>query len=87
MRLGMPELLDCAEEARKQGVDMVVVVKFIVTETGDVEDIKILSGHPTLDAAVIEAVKAWRFTPGTLDGKPVRVVRKIKFPFHLRTAN
>lgn len=75
------------EEARKQGVDMVVVVKFVVTESGDVEDIKILNGHPTLDGAVIEALRAWKFTPGTLDGRIVRVVRKMKFPFHLRTAN
>jgi protein TonB len=74
------------EEARKQGIDMVVVVKFVVTETGDVEDIQILSGHPTLDRAVIDALRTWRFTPGTLDGKVVRVVRKMKFPFHLRTA-
>lgn len=75
------------EEARKQGIDMVVVVKFVVTEIGDVEHIKILQGHPTLDDAVIAAVKSWKFTPGTLDGRPVRVVRKMKFPFHLRTAN
>lgn len=75
------------EEARKQGVDMVVVVKFVVTENGNVEDIKILTGHPTLDDAVIAALRGWKFTPGTLDGKPVRVVRKMKFPFHLRTSN
>jgi periplasmic protein TonB len=75
------------DDARKQGVDMVVVVKFVVTEDGDVEDVKILDGHPALDAAVIEALKRWKFTPGTLDGKNVRVVRKMKFPFHLRTAN
>lgn len=75
------------EEARKQGIDMVVVVKFVVTETGDVEDIKVLTGHPTLDDAVVAALRTWKFTPGTLDGKPVRVVRKMKFPFHLRTAN
>jgi len=75
------------EEARKQGIEAVVVVKFVVTETGDVEDIKIVSGHPMLDAAVIAALRTWRFNPGTLDGKVVRVVRKMKFPFHLRTAN
>lgn len=75
------------EDARRAGVDMVVVVKFVVGETGQVEDVKILEGHPLLDRAVVEAVRAWRFTPGTLDGKPVRVVRKMKIPFHLRAAN
>lgn len=75
------------EEARKQGIDMVVVVKFVVTENGDVEDVKIVSGHPLLDPTVIDTVKAWKFTPGTLDGKRVRVARKMKFPFHLRTSN
>lgn len=75
------------EDARKQGVDMVVVVKFVVTETGAVEDITFVRGHQTLDAAVREALAKWTFTPGTLDGKPVRVVRLLKFPFHLRTTH
>jgi len=74
------------DEARKQGIDMVVIVKFIVTENGDVDDIKVLDGHPTLDQTVIDALRTWKFTPGTLDGKVVRVARKMKFPFHLRTA-
>jgi protein TonB len=74
------------EEARKNGIDAVVVVKFIVTEVGQVSDIVVLSGHPALDPTVIASLMTWRFSPGTLDGKPVRVARKMKFPFHLKTA-
>ncbi len=75
------------DEARKQGVDTVVIVKFVVTENGDVEDVTVVRGHPTLDAVVVQAVTTWKFTPGTLDGTRVRVVRLMKFPFHLRTAH
>jgi protein TonB len=74
------------EEARKNGIDAVVIVKFIVTEGGEVTDIVVVSGHPSLDRAVIAALTSWKFSPGTLDGKPVRVARKMKFPFHLKTA-
>lgn len=36
------------------------------------------SGRPALDAAAMEAVRAWRFVPGTAAGKPVAT--KIQVP-------
>ena len=73
------------EDARKQGIEAVVVVKFVVTEDGRVEDIKIVKGHPLLDEIVLASVRTWTFTPGTLDGKAVRVARMVKIPFKLKT--
>ena len=72
------------DEARKQGVDMVVVVKFVVTESGDVTDVKVLRGNALFDAACIEAVKTWKFKPATYQNKPIRVYRVVKIPFVLR---
>lgn len=72
------------EDARKQGVEAMVVVKFVVDEVGAVSNVKILKGHPLFDAAVLAAVRAWRFEPATLDGKPVRMARMVKIPFRLR---
>jgi outer membrane biosynthesis protein TonB len=37
-----------------------------------------------LDEAARTAAKAWRFSPSTLDGKPVRVVVTIELAFTLR---
>ena len=57
---------------REQGT---VVVRYVVREDGTVGDIQILrsSGIQRLDDATIPFVTKWRFTPGTRDGKPIRV--------------
>jgi periplasmic protein TonB len=75
------------EPARKQGIEAVIVVKFIVTESGGVEDIKLVKGNPMFDEAVLAAVRTWTFQPATLDGKPVRMARMVKIPFRLKAAN
>lgn len=72
------------EEARKAGVQAVVTVKYVVTEDGTVTDVTVVRGHPMLDAEVVRAVRAWRFAPATLDGRPVRVTRYAKLPFRPR---
>jgi protein TonB len=72
------------EDARKQGIEAVVVVKFVVDEDGSVKDPKIVKGHPMFDDLVMQAVRTWTFTPATLDGKTVRMVRMVKIPFRLK---
>lgn len=73
------------DEARAQGIEAVVVVKFIVTEQGDVTDARIIKGHPLFDAIVLEAVKTWKFEPANVDGKPIAVFRVVKIPFRIKT--
>lgn len=72
------------EEARKQGIEATVVVKFVVGEDGQVEDLKIVKGHPLFDEVVLAVVRAWTFRPATLEGKPVRMARMVKIPFRLK---
>lgn len=73
------------EEARKQGIEAIVVVKFTVNEEGAVEDIVVIRGHDLFDAAVKAAVATWTFHPAMLEGKPLRMRRMAKIPFRLRT--
>lgn len=72
------------DDARRQGIEAVIVVKFVVTEAGAVDDVKILRGHPLFDAAVLAAVRLWTFEPATIDGKVVRTARMVKIPFRLK---
>ncbi|MBX3229494.1 MAG: energy transducer TonB [Labilithrix sp.] len=72
------------EDARRQGIEAVVVVKFVVTADGRVEDARIVKGHPLFDAAVLASVRDWTFEPATLEGQPVRMVRMVKIPFRLK---
>jgi protein TonB len=66
------------------GIDGVVTVKFVVTETGQVTDVKVLKGPPELHAVCLAAVKSWRFKPAVLDGKPVAVVQVRRFKFRIK---
>lgn len=87
-----PELIGTAPvpempaEAKAAGIEGAVVVKFVVTETGAVGDVKVLKGPPELHAVCIAAVKAMRFKPGHHEDGTVASFTKIKvFRFRLRT--
>lgn len=72
------------EGARTQGIEALVIVKFVITETGEVERITIVKGHPLFDDVVLRAVRSWTFRPALLEGKPVRMARMVKIPFRLK---
>lgn len=72
------------EDARKQGIEALVVVKFVVSEAGQVEEPRIVRGHPLFDRVVLDSVRTWTFQPATLDGRAVRMVRMVKIPFRLK---
>ncbi len=73
------------EEARAAGKEGVVVVKFVVSTRGTVEQIQVLKGEPPFVEAALAAVKTWRFTrPALLDGSPVAVYRVVPLRFKLR---
>jgi periplasmic protein TonB len=73
------------EEARRASIEAVVVVKFVVTESGEVTGVTIVRGHPMFDAAVLAAVRTWRYRPAIYEGRPIRVYRTAKLPFKLKT--
>lgn len=77
-----PELPASAKAA---GIDGVVTVKYVVSETGQVTEAKVLRGPPELHAVCLAAVKTWRFKPALLDGKPISVVRMFRFRFRIKT--
>jgi TonB family protein len=42
----------------------------------------ISSPAPTVAYAALESIKQWRFRPGKMDGKPVRIDFHMTFTFH-----
>jgi TonB family protein len=48
-----------------------VVLDAAIGVDGKVGRVKIVSGHPILARAAIDAVRQWRYTPYRLDGKPI----------------
>jgi protein TonB len=59
--------------ARRLNLDGEVDVKFLVDTTGQVSRISILRSSPPdlFDDSVVAALSAWRFSPGTVKGRPV----------------
>jgi protein TonB len=49
-----------------------VLLQAIITENGEVRDLKVKSGPPLLVRAAIEAVSQWRYRPFLLNGKPIQ---------------
>jgi protein TonB len=69
-----------ARDARVQGV---VILRAIISKTGEVENLEAVSGPPMLVPAAIGAVKQWRYRPFLLNGEPVEVETGVTVTFHL----
>jgi protein TonB len=70
-----------AQSARIEGI---VILEAVINERGLVERVKVLRSVPLLDAAAVEAVGQWRYTPTLLNGSPVSVLMTITLNFTLR---
>ncbi|HET7746511.1 MAG TPA: energy transducer TonB [Vicinamibacteria bacterium] len=75
-----PAYPDIAKQARVQGV---VILECTISPQGKVTDVKVLRGIPLLDAAAIEAVKQWVYSPTLLNGVPVPVIMTVTVNFKL----
>ena len=71
-----------AKDAEKQGVRGNVKVHFYIDENGEVRMPSVDGeAHPYLAAEAIAAVRGWRFTPPTANGKPATVAALQEFRF------
>jgi len=73
------------ELARRIGVQGVVIIECMIAPNGRVADARVLSGHPLLDQAALEAVNQWVYTPTRVNGVPVAVLMTVTVKFHLRS--
>jgi periplasmic protein TonB len=69
-----------ARQARIQGQ---VVLQAEISKDGAIQNLHLISGHPMLAPAAIEAVKQWRYKPYFLNGEPVEVETQITVNFSL----
>lgn len=84
-----PKLLHSVEPAfstksNEAFVEGTVTVSAVVNTHGTLTDVHVLKGlGSTQDQSALDALKEWRFEPGSKDGKPVNVRVKIQVEFHL----
>ena len=67
-----------AKEARIQAV---VHLSIVITKTGEVKEIHVLSGPSALVSAAVDAVKQWQYAPTYLNGEPVEIRTTVQVPF------
>jgi protein TonB len=60
-----------------------VILEATIGLTGMVEDVRILRSIPLLDAAALEAVRQWEYSPTLLNGVPVPVLITVTVNFTL----
>lgn len=69
--------------ARTARISGVVRLQAIIALDGSIAELNVVSGHPMLIAAALDAVKQWRYRPTLLNGKPVPVDTQIDVNFTL----
>ena len=69
-----------ARQARIQGT---VLLQAEISKDGTIENLRLISGHPMLAPAAIDAVKQWRYKPYLLNGEPVAVETQVQVVFSL----
>jgi TonB family protein len=76
-----PEYPAIAQSARVQGV---VIIEATIGPDGKVQDATVMRSIPLLDAAALDAVKQWEFTPTLLNGVPAPVIMTLTVKFTLK---
>lgn len=69
-----------ARSARVQGH---VILAAVISKQGTIEGLAVISGHPMLIPAALEAVRQWRYKPTILNNEPVEVDTTIDVNFTL----
>jgi len=69
--------------ARQARISGVVLLEAVISREGTVESLHVLSGHPLLVPAAIDAVRQWLYQPTLLNGDPVEVLTQIEVNFKL----
>jgi protein TonB len=69
--------------ARSARIHGVVVLQAVISRQGTIENLKVVSGHPMLLPAAVDAVRQWRYRPYILNNEPVEVETQITVNFSL----
>jgi len=75
-----PEYPALARQGRIEGD---VLIRAVIGRDGSIENLALVSGHPFLARAALDAVRQWQYQPFLLNGRPVEVDTQIVVRFRL----
>src|ERR1700736_5564857 len=73
----------CPPVARQRRISGTVRLHAIIAKNGTVEQLEVISGHPLLVQAALDAVRQWKYQATTLNGENVEVDTTIDVIFSL----
>jgi protein TonB len=80
VRQVMPVYPPLARQARISGT---VRLEAVIGRDGVIQSLQVMSGHPWLAHAALDAVRQWVYRPTLLNGEPVEVLTQIDVNFKL----
>jgi|SRR5450631_2647507 protein TonB len=69
--------------AKAAGVQGTVILEAMISKSGTIENLHVLSGPPMLQQAAVDAVRTWRYRPYMLNQQPVEVETTVNVVFTL----
>jgi protein TonB len=69
--------------ARQARIEGTVVLQAIISNSGTIQNLRVVSGPPMLQQSAIEAVQQWRYRPYMLNNEPVAVETTINVVFSM----
>ena len=69
--------------AKQAGVEGIVNLNAVIGKDGTVQNLTVISGHPLLVPAALEAVQQWTYQPTLLNGVPIEVLTQVDINFTL----
>jgi TonB family protein len=72
--------------ARQARIEGTVVLRAVISKEGSIEQLTLVSGHPILVQAAIDAVKQWKYKPYLLNSEPVELDTEIQVNFTLSSS-
>ena len=73
--LVQPDYPPLAKAARIHGI---IHASVVIDETGSVKSLTLISGHPMLAPAALEAIRKWKYKPFQVDGKTTSVQTEVQ---------
>ena len=60
------------------------MLEAVINKEGTIDTLRVLSGHPVLAQAALDAVKQWKYRPTILNGDPIEVLTTVTVTFTLQ---
>jgi len=71
------------EGARLARIQGTVILQAVISKDGTIKNLHVVSGHPLLTQAALDAVQEWRYRPYMLLAEPIEVETTIQVNFAL----